>query len=110
MTADGPGGRRPKSPRRNDIEAPAPVRGRVTTRGRQQGDEAWDVQMTRLLREAAEIREERDRTREAEDTLLSQRETAALLAAIRTRGRSREKRYIMAPSARRSRGTAQVVA
>ncbi len=41
--------------------------------------------MTRLLREAAEAREQRERARMVEDVLLARREATALLDAIRTR-------------------------
>lgn len=108
MTGDGPGGTRPKRPRRDARQAPAAVRARGATPGRQALDDAWDVEMTRLLREAAEIREERDRARLSEDTLLARRETDALLGAIRDRGRPRVKHYILRPSAGRTAGPSQV--
>ena len=108
MTGDGPRGTRPKGPRRDAMKASAPVPRRRATPGREALDGAWDVEMTRLLREAAEIREERDRARLSEDSLLARRETAALLDAIRTRGRPRVKHYILRPSARRAAGPSQV--
>jgi hypothetical protein len=108
VTGDGPGGRRPKDAR-HDSKTSAPLPTRPATPHRQHLDSAWDVEMTRLLREAAEIREERDRARQSEDTLLARRETAALMSAIRTRGRPREKRYVLRPSAGRMRGATQVM-
>jgi hypothetical protein len=107
VTGDGPRGTRPKSPRRDAMEASAPVPRRPATPGREALDGAWDIEMTRLLREAAEIREERDRARLSEDTLLARSETDALLGAIRTRGRPRVKHYILRPSAGRAAGRSQ---
>jgi hypothetical protein len=109
VTGDGPRGRQPKSPRHNDTKPSAPLPTRPATSRRQHLDSAWDIEMTRLLREAAEIREERDRARQSEDTLLARGETAALMSAIRTRGQPREKRYVLRPSAGRPRGAMQVM-
>ncbi len=49
-------------------------------------DDRWNQQMTRLLREAAEVRDERERARSSEDELLAQREVTALPDLIRTHG------------------------
>ncbi len=64
--------------------------------------------MTRVLREAAEVREERERARSSEDELLAQRETAALVDLIQARGRPRANEHISRPAAGRSPGPADV--
>lgn len=53
-------------------------------------DDQRNSEMTRLLREAAEIREGRERARSAEDALLARREAAAFLDVIRSHARARE--------------------
>ncbi|HYM84321.1 MAG TPA: hypothetical protein VEY67_09245 [Candidatus Dormibacteraeota bacterium] len=83
---------------------------RPTTLALRELDSAWDAEMTGLLREAAEIREARDRARLIEDTSLAQRETAALLAAIRSRGRPRAEPSVLGRAARRPRGSVGVIA
>jgi len=68
-------------------------------------DRAWDELITRLIREAAEVREERERARMSEDALLARREAAALMEAIRAHGRPRVKHYVSRPSSRRAPGS-----
>lgn len=67
-------------------------------------DGAWDELITRLIREAAEVREERERARVTEDALLARREATALIEAIRDHGRPRVKHYVSRPSSRRAPG------
>lgn len=67
----------------------APLHGApVTGRSQPLGDR-WDQEMTRLLREAAEVREQRARVRAEEDDRSSRRESAALLELVRAHGRPR---------------------
>ena len=68
----------------------APRRGEATVPGAQGAqprtpDERWNRQVSRLMHEAAEEREQRERARATEDDLLARREAAALLALIRAR-------------------------
>ena len=64
-------------------------------------DEEWNQEMTRLLREAAELREGRDRERSSEDDLLARHESASLLALIRSHGRPKAKHHVLRPRASR---------
>ena len=57
-------------------------------------DDRLNVQMTRLLREAAQVREVRERARSSADGHLARREATALLHAIRTRGQPKTKHDI----------------
>ncbi len=50
-------------------------------------DDRWDLQMSRLLRDAANAREQRDRTRAGEDDRTSRREAAALLQLVQAHDR-----------------------
>jgi hypothetical protein len=50
-------------------------------------DEQWNQQVSRLMHEAAEEREHRERARATEDDLHARREAAALMALIRARVR-----------------------
>lgn len=69
--------------------ATAPVHGGPAAGRHHQLDHRWDQEMTRLLREAAEVREQRERARAEEDGRASRREAAALLDLVRTHDRSR---------------------
>lgn len=60
-------------------------------------DDRWDQQMTHLLREAAEVREGRDRSRSSEDDLLARREATAIRDLIRSHSRPRAKHYDLRP-------------
>lgn len=63
----------------------APLARRPTAAERQRShDERWNQQMTRLMREAADVRERRERTRASEDDRSARREAAAMLELIRT--------------------------
>jgi len=55
--------------------------------------------MTDLLREAADLRAGRDRTRAIEDDALARHESAELLGAIAAHGRPTTKHYISHPIA-----------
>ncbi|OGO55226.1 MAG: hypothetical protein A2V85_09635 [Chloroflexi bacterium RBG_16_72_14] len=50
-------------------------------------DERWNQQVSRVMHEAAEEREQRERARATEDDLHARREAAALMALIRARVR-----------------------
>lgn len=106
MTAVGLGGGRLASPRRDARSATAPVQGPPATPRHQTLDGRWDAQMTRVLREAAEVREERQRARANEDVSSAQHEAAALLCAIRARGRPNLKHYVSRRPWRRAPGPA----
>jgi hypothetical protein len=66
-------------------------------------DDPWSLEMTRLLRQAAEVREERDHARTSEDAASARNENEALHALIRTGGRSKAgvEPSRLAPAARR---------
>lgn len=81
---------------------------RPTAVRHQAPSDQWNQQMTRVLREAAEVREERERARSSEDELLAQRETAALMDLIQGRGRPRTSEHISRPAAGGSPGPADV--
>jgi hypothetical protein len=63
---------------------------------------------TGLLREAAEVRDERERARMIRDVLLARREARALLDPIRTHGRPKVKHYVTHSAARRAPPAARV--
>lgn len=109
MTGVGPGGRRDPSPRRGATSAAVLATALQATRRHQPVDSAWDAEMTRLLREAAEIREEREHARAAQDARSARAEATALLAAIRAHGRPHVKHYVTRPSARHAPGPAQAI-
>jgi hypothetical protein len=50
-------------------------------------DERWSQQVSRLMHEAAEEREQRERARATEDDLHTRREAAGLMALVRARVR-----------------------
>lgn len=79
-------------------------------RAQQRIDDRWNQQMTSLLREAADLRAARDRTRATEDDVLARRESSALLGAIAAHGRPTTRHYISHPIAKRSAGPADVTA
>lgn len=67
--------------------ATAPVHGAPPAGRRHPLDHRWDQEMTRLLRQAAEVREQREHARADEDDHSSRREAAALLELVRAHGR-----------------------
>ena len=72
----------PTAPRPGEATAPGAQGAQPRT-----PDERWNRQVSRLMHEAAEEREQRERARATEDDLLARREAAALLALIRARAR-----------------------
>jgi hypothetical protein len=66
-------------------------------------NDRWNARITGLLREAAEVRADRERARAGEDTLLARSETAALLDAIRSHGQPTAGHDTSVPSATRAR-------
>ncbi|MEW6226270.1 MAG: hypothetical protein AB1627_16740 [Chloroflexota bacterium] len=88
----------PTAPRPGEAPAPDPTGAEPRT-----PDERWNRQVSRLMHEAAEERERRERARATEDDLLARREAAALLALIRARVRPDAR----AAEPRQSRGAAR---
>jgi hypothetical protein len=72
-------------------------------------DDRWDQQMTHLLREAAEVREGRDRARSSEDDLLARREATAIRDLIRSHARPRAKHYDLRAIPKGGPGPAKVM-
>lgn len=60
---------------------------RPTPKHHQTPDDRWDQQMSRILRDAAEVREERERARLNADDLSARREASALMLLIASRDR-----------------------
>jgi hypothetical protein len=108
VTGVEPGGARDPSPRHAVRSAAVHVPTLQATRRPQAVDGAWDAEMTRLLREAAEIREERERARLDQDARSARAEATALLEAIRAHGRPSVKHYVTRPSSPRVPSSAQV--
>jgi hypothetical protein len=75
------------NPRLEAMPAGTHVPRRPSTERNRALDDQRNEEMTRLLREAAEIREGRERARSIEDSLLARREATAFLDVIRDHGR-----------------------
>ena len=65
-------------------------------------DDPWNNAMTRLLREAAEVREANERARSIQDGLAARQEADALLELIRAHPRPAAQHDVSRPTVRRS--------
>ncbi len=89
-------------PRPAKAPAQAHAHSRHLNRRHRSIDDRWNEEMTRVLREAAEGREERDRTRLSEDERSTRRESAALLDLIRTQDRPTAREHVSGGASARS--------
>jgi hypothetical protein len=74
-------------PRLTAMPAANDVDRRPATERHPRRDDRWARQMTRLLREAAEARDKRERARASQDESEARRESAAIMALILAHGR-----------------------
>ena len=110
MTGGRPGGGRDPGVRHHATSAAAHATAPEAIRRHRATEDAWDAVMTRLLRAAGEIREERERARRNQDARSARAEAAALLEAIRAHGRPNVKHYATRPLSHRAPASRKVMA